>query len=255
MLRMGRRMPNFDMALHLAHRWHRLHWFSRVSMFAVLASLLWWVTRTESGMYDAMFGWPLAFHNIWYSGIDTFRMIILILDIAVWLFLAGSVGYVSESWRRKPNRRQFSLAGLVCFQTAAAALVSLGFWMLNLQAHPNDFWLVPPFVRLDMGFTVVWLDIGLFTEPPSSPLWDRTIILVAIGCSFYSAAWMLMSILRHFLNVKTKRTAAEPPASSTIIQAIASENSPDPLIVRIMLWLLFLLFGLSLLWKCIPVVY
>jgi hypothetical protein len=240
------------MALHSAHRWYRLHWVSRVSMLAVLASLLWWESRTTSDSYDAMFGWPMAFRNLWYAGLDTFRPSILILDIALWLFIAGSVGYVIESWRRKPNRRQFSLAGLICFQTGAAVLVSLGFCEVYLRAHPNDFWMQPPFARLDMGFTVVWLDIGLFTEPLGSHLLDRMIILLAIGCAFYSAVWMLMSILRHFLNVKTNRTGVKPTACSSLQQPAPNENSADPLIACIMFWVLSLLIGFLLITAFFP---
>ncbi len=219
-------------------------------MLAVFLALLWWQSRYTWIIHNPMYGWPIPFNNVWYGGLRQWRPSILILDVAVWLILAGSVGHVLERWRRRPNRLQLTLGSLLLLQAVVAVLLSLGCGEGYLRAHPNNDSIFPKYARWEAGGVDIWFDIGLFTDPPHRWPFARITIVLAIGCTIYTIGYLLWGAMRLAGDVMggrphTHSHSAPEPTSSYAAPSTgprADDRSPhhqkEPGIVRVVAWVL-----------------
>jgi hypothetical protein len=212
-------------------------------MLAVLLALLWWQSRWMWGIHNPMYGWPMPFNNVWYDNFEgEWRPSILILDIGVWLILAGSVGYVLEGWRRKPDRYQLTPARRRALLAVAGVVFALGCVEIYLRLHPNNEAIVPQYARLDLGHVQIWFDIGLFTAPPFSRLWGRIVIMLAIGCTVYTAG-CLSRILPRVRSAPTGQTERQSVPTQDVV-GVEAHPQQTPELARILILLLMIAVAL-----------
>jgi hypothetical protein len=177
---------NDGMQFPLVNRWTRCHWSTRLCVIGVVAAILIWQARWTWLVHSPMFGWPMPFDNLWYSGHKAERSaLVLVLDAIVWLALAGSTAFVLERWRR--GGRKLSLRTLFIAQAAAALVLILGLAENYLRQHPNNESIVPRYAMRSCFGLDVWFDIGLFSDSFNQWTLIRGVMIFAIWCAAYSA--------------------------------------------------------------------
>jgi hypothetical protein len=242
------------MRLKLAERWGGLHWATRISVLIVTLALFLWQSRYTHSIHNPMFGWPMPFNNVWYAG-DRGEWLpdILILDATVWLLLACGVGRVVERCCRGAKRFQFSLRSLFVIQAVAGLMLVLGGAENFLRRHPNNDSIIPAYARMTFGKCDVWLDLGLFTDPPMRGPLTRSTIILAISCAIYSALQLLIDRL-----VRLRHRRDGPPTMSgdaAHLDPDGHETVGNPLLARLAIWALFLINILMLLTLLAPTVH
>ena len=232
-------------------RWCALHWITRVSILSVLVALLSWQSRFTWSIHNPMYGWPMPFANIFYQDGEEWLASILILDAVVWLVMVSSVGYTIEYWQRKKQRWQFNIGSLIVLHTVIAIIIVFGCIEKYLRFHPNNDSLLPLYARWDYGSITIWFDIGLFTDPPQFWLLNRIIIIFGIGCVVYAAVCILCFVIRQIQTIISRLMGYYMP-EITQLPEINIENSSDPrenrnsrcfskdpLIARVVIWILY----------------
>jgi hypothetical protein len=228
------------------------HWTTRSSVLAVLVLVLVWQARYTISIHNPMYGWPVPFNNVSYGPRWSLRWrpSLLIFDAAVWLVLAWSVGYVAERWRRRPNLLQFSLRSLFAMQTVVAILLSFGWVEAYLGAHPDYHYMFPRHARWDWSGVTIWLDIGLFTDPPLFWPFVRIPIVLAIGCTVYTAGCLVCSAVQRIADKMHRGPSWCSPRSACLMDEIAgipasqladeraARPQKEPIGARVLVWLL-----------------
>lgn len=223
-------------------------------MLAVFGAQSWWQSRYIGTREKVIYGWPVPFDHLWYSRSE-WDPGMLALNVFVWLILIGSVGYVVETWWRKPNALQFTIRGLLALQAAVAVVLALACTERYFRAHPNNGSDFPKLARWVAGDWELWLDLGLFTDPPANWLLVRVTIILAIGCAGYTAVCLPVDVLQAVRRVM----AGEPawPPAPKIPVAVGSPEIPKwwPVIGFGQFWFLVVCIILGVIWLLLPAVY
>lgn len=226
----------------------RLHWKTRIAMLLVLMVVLWWQSRYTGSIHNPMYGWPMPFNNVWYRGSFEWRPLVLVLDAAVWTALAASVGAVVERWRQILKTWQFSIIRLLGIQAVAAGILVLGIGEHWLRANPNNGSIIPKYARWEVAGVDVWFDIGLFSDPIHSWPIIRITVILAIGCAIYVGGCTLWSAARRVLYVIMHRK----PHHQCRIEHSTTVMLEEPIVVRVVYWLMVACVVLMLLTSLFP---
>jgi hypothetical protein len=228
-------------------KWLDLHWVTRISILSVLVAILSWQSRFIWSIANPMYGWPMPFNNIWYQSPLSWCASILIQDIIIWFIIATAVGYTIEHWVRKNQRWQFYIISLIKLQTVVAVVFVLGCIEKYLRTHLNNESMTPKYVHWNYNNISIWFDIGLFTDPPQFWPLNRIIIIFGIGCVVYIAGYILLYGMSHILTIgkrlinhHTQQTETYVVNSQVEIEGRHSScPTKDPLIARVVIWILF----------------
>lgn len=158
------------------------HW----TVLVVLTTVSVWNFRYFGRLMPPLRGWPIFWNNLWYLGQDQWSLKLLLVDVSLWLLLAGATVNVVERFRHLSRPFQFSLVGLLSMQAVVAVLIVIGLAESYLRRSPGNNVIFPRYGQTAVFGPEVWFDIGLFTDASNAWLLVRIPLIFFIGCAIYS---------------------------------------------------------------------
>jgi hypothetical protein len=187
-------------AVH-TRRWCRLHWLTWLAVAIELAAIACLqsvdqhggsIYFNEQGINHVVRGWP-AWDFCRYEVLDlnsfttlrfdyVWKAKPLLFNCFIWAFLTSSVGWLVETWLRRPNRLQFSLRGVAVFFAIVGAMLTL----------------VKERAVLEGGIILMGLAPGISSQPWYGAPFELNAwvwaAVVVIFCSVSSSVWLLIHL-------------------------------------------------------------
>ena len=169
----------------LAAHWRRLPWTTRLFALGIFAAILCWQARYTSYSSVQQYGWPMSFKYL-DSLCCASSQTLLIADLAVWLTLAGSTGYVVNRWWQCANRFPINRSSVTALIAVVGVLLAMGFTELYLLTYAHGGAVGPRYIDVTCLGRAISFDIGLFSDPIASSPLARAAVILGIGCTVYS---------------------------------------------------------------------